>query len=560
MSSLKMLVCLLFSTFLYSSAFAQIQEHVVKASIDEVKIYLQGAEIIRTKEINLPKGKHRLIFSDLSPLVNAQSVQVTASENTSILSITNKTNFRKPKKAKKEAQVLLDSIELLRMEQQDLNDLLRAYQKEEEILQKNQDLKGQEKGLTTEELIKVANFYRSRYREIFKEKTQISRKVQLGNQQITQFNQELSQMNADNRPTSEVYLELNVKSVATTKVKLRYVVSSAGWSPIYDLRAGELNEPINLNYRALAFNNTGVDWNDVKISLSTADPNQSASKPLLSPWMLNQQSFANNSQMFKQEQGRLNMEVQAMDNSFNNALNKSLSVSPGNAGANDVRIEFEAISVSELSTDFMIDEPYSIPSDRKPYSIDIKNYDLEASFRHYAVPKMEKEAFLLAQITGWEELDLIDGPMNVYHKESYVGQASLNTRTLRDTLDLSLGRDKNVMVTRVKQTDLSKKQLFGSDRKVTMAYKINVKNNHKFPINIEIQDQIPLSNRKEITVSLLSSSNAEYTESTGKLVWKFDNIQPADKRVLDFSFSIRHPKGEVIQYEKQRSILTPRYY
>ena len=92
MRYLKLLLCML----IMQPAFAQIQEQTVESDIESVKIYLQGAEIIRTKTINLQKGKHRLIFSGLSPNINAQSIQVTSSKNTSILSTTNKTNFMKP--------------------------------------------------------------------------------------------------------------------------------------------------------------------------------------------------------------------------------------------------------------------------------------------------------------------------------------------------------------------------------------------------------------------------------------------------------------------------------
>ena len=554
MRYLKLLVCLL----IMQPAFAQIQEHTVESKIESVKIYLQGAEVIRTKAISLKTGKHRLILSGLSPNINAQSIQVTSSKNTSILSITNKTNFLKPKTAKGNTKIMLDSIQMLRFELQALDDFKKAFAKEEEILRQNQNLKGTEKGLTTDDLIKVANFYRTRFREIYKERTRINRSVNDINQTISRLNGQLSQLNSGSSPTSEVYLELKVKSSGTTKVKVRYVVANAGWSPIYDLRAGELNEPINLNYRALAFNNTGVDWNEVNITLSTADPNQSASKPLLAPWRLNQNSVASSAQ-FQQGQGRTNsLNIQITDNMARNDFTLDNSMPTGTEVG--TRIRFETIEISELSNDFVIDEPYSLPADSKPYSIDIKNNDLNASYRHYAVPKMEKDAFLLAQITGWEALDLIDGPMNIYHKESYVGQANLSTRTLRDTLDLSLGRDKNVIVTRVKQKELSKKQFFGSDNKVTRAYKISVKNNHRFPITIEIQDQIPLSTNKVIEVTLIDKSRADYTANTGKMIWTFKKMKQGEQKSINFSFSIKHPKGMEVKYEKKRSRVTPRYY
>lgn len=535
---------------------AQDAGQAVKTDISSVRVYLQGAEVIRNQQLNLAKGRHRLVFTGLSPQLVGQSIQVTASENTSILSITSKTNFLSPRKTSPRAQAIRDSLELMQMEQQDLADLEYAFQKEEQILKANQQLKGQDQGLSTDELIKVANFYRSRFREIFSERTKIKRQKNAIRTQINRLNGQLSQLNAGNQPTSEVYLEIKVKSPTTTSVKLRYVVSNAGWSPIYDLKAGTLNEPIELKYRALAYNGTGIDWENVKITLSTADPYQSASKPLLSPWYLNEYAIANNSQ-FQRQQGRLNSQPQVLNNmTFDNDVNVPTAPSSVSGGRG---IRLEEIEINELSNDFEIDDPYTIPSDSKPYSIDIKTHQLNASYRHYAVPKLDKDAFLLAQVTGWEQLDLIDGPMHIYHGETYIGQANLSTRTLNDTLDLSLGRDKNVIVTRIKQKEQNKKQFFGSDRKVTRSYKITVKNNHLQPITIEIQDQIPVSNDKEIEVNLIERSKADYAETTGKLIWRFKDIPSGGKRSAEFAYSIKHPKSKPVQLEKKRKTYVPRY-
>jgi uncharacterized protein (TIGR02231 family) len=555
MRFLTIVLCLLIS----QPMWAQIQEKTIKTDIDEVKIYLQGAEIIRTKKLNLSKGKYRIIFAGLSPRLDARSIQVTASNNTSILSTTSKINFMSQQKASPRVQTIKDSIELFTMDKQDLYDIKRAYQKEEEIIQKNQNLKSSTSGITTEELIKVTKFYRERFREIYKATTKLDRAIAKINKTVSQLNGQLSQMNRGGQPASEVYLELNVKSAQTTELKVRYIVTSAGWSPVYDLKAGKLNEPINLKYRALAYNNTGVDWDDVKVTLSTADPYQSAAKPFLSPWRLNTQVLSNRV-AFQESQGRLNQGQMQ-----NNTLQNDMNINSNNSIPRPVRvadaagIKMEQIEISELSNDFPIDDPYTLPADSKPYSIDIKTHVLNASYRHFAVPKLDKDAFLLAQIIGWESLDLIDGPMNIYHGDSYIGQASLDTRTLNDTLDLSLGRDKNVVISRVKQKELDKKQFFGSDRKVTRSYKMIVKNNHNQPINLEIQDQLPISSDKEIVVTLVKKSKAEYTEATGKLIWQLKNIPSGGKKSIEFTYAIKHPKTKPVQLERKKTQWVPRY-
>ncbi|MFK7947956.1 MAG: DUF4139 domain-containing protein, partial [Saprospiraceae bacterium] len=403
---------------------------------------------------------------------------------------------------------------------------------------------------------KSADFFRSRFREIYKERSELNlqkRKIQT---EVNRINQQLNELNAGNRYTSEIEMSLKSKTTKTTKIKLRYVVNDAGWSPIYDLKATDLDKPINLKYRALAYNNTGIDWKDIKITLSTADPNASASQPLLRPWTLNLntmnsisdnkgQFLLNNSNVFQQSTGPENFDR-------GNVVDDIQGTTTGN-------IRFETVTVSELDVDFEIDELYTIPSDRKPYSIDVNSHDLTANFKHVAVPKLEKDAFILAQITGWESLDLIDGPMNVYYGESYIGLSNLSTRTLGDTLELSLGRDKRVLVTRIKLKEFTKKQTFSSDKKATYSFKISVKNNRNQTVKIDLEDQIPVSTIKEIEVDAIEISNAKLFTNTGKTKWKI-TLQPGETKSVILTFSVKYPKDKEIRLKQEKQIVTPRYF
>ena len=184
---------------------------------------------------------------------------------------------------------------------------------------------------------------------------------------------------------------------------------------------------------------------------------------------------------------------------------------------------------------------------------------MTANFKHIAIPKLDKDAFILAQITGWESLDLIDGPMNVYYGESYIGLSDLSTRTLDDTLDLSLGRDKKVLVTRVKLKDFTKKQILGSTKTVTYSFKISVKNNRNQAIEIDLEDQIPVSTIKEIEVKTEELSNGNLYDNTGKVKWKM-NLQPGETKSVTLSFSIKYPKSKQIKLEKKQQKVVPRYY
>jgi uncharacterized protein (TIGR02231 family) len=171
---------------------------------------------------------------------------------------------------------------------------------------------------------------------------------------------------------------------------------------------------------------------------------------------------------------------------------------------------------------------------------------------------MEHKVYLLARVTGWEKYELIDGDMNVYYSGSYVGISRLNTYTLNDTLDLSLGRDNKIAVTRTKLENYSKKSLIGGSRKESHMYEISVKNNKNTPIDIEIVDQVPVSQESEIEVFVDDISDADYNEISGIVKWHC-NIVPGDKKTYTIAYSVKYPKNKPVMMKKMRSVSCPSF-
>jgi len=547
----KFYCSILLGILLPFSIFSQETEKEINASIEEVRIHLQGAEIIRTDRVTLQKGKHKLVFTGLSPKMNPSSIQIsTEGGEVNMLSTTSRINFLKDKKESNPAiGILQDSLLLIADELQMLADQEGAIAQEKSLLESNKKLSGKEKAVDFEQLKATAAFYRERSLTINTDLSKIKKKRTEFQKQQRRIQQQLNEFNAGKRPTSEIYLALNCAQSVTTTFRVRYVVQGAGWSPIYDLTVKNLSEPIKIKYRALAFNDTGIDWNEVKVVLSTADVNQSATLPILNPWFIKEDV----PQVYAYQQGRLNNIQNSNVYQQEQDKNMKKSATPGG------NVRFEEIEISELSSDFEINLPYTIPADRKPYSILVNETELPANYEHYSVPKMDKDAFLLGQVVGWETLDFMPGPMNIYYDKSFIGMAQLDTRNLSDTLNLSLGRDPKVLVKRTKLKELTRKQFLQGKKKMTNAYRITIKNNRNRPIDFELLDQIPISKLKEIDVDVKETSGAQYYENTGKLKWDF-KLQPGESKTVEFSFSITYPKGKEIKIDKSRKVVTPRYY
>ncbi len=528
----------------------------ISTPVQSAIVYLYGAEVSHSKQVSLNPGRNKIVFVGLSPKLNAKSIQVSATGEVSILAISDAVNYLANQKEGGRIKQLKDSVSTLNEAITEINNDKDAYVTEKNMLLKNDAIGGNEKGVAIAELKLAADFYRSRIKEINTELSKLNKKLNLLNESLSKINQQLMELNVkNNQPSAEISILISVAVKTTTTINLKYIVIDAGWAPSYDLRAEDVNQPIELKYRAKVFNNTGVDWNDIKIKLSTSDPSQSAAKPILSPWNLDYYSAANyksrisgyaNSSISQSNEGYIQNAPSSMNMDF-----KLSSAKKDNSNVVQA-IQFEEIQVSELSAEFDIKINYSIPADSKPYIIDVTEYKLPATFQHFSAPKLVRDAFLLARITGWEDLDLVEGPANVYYGGIYVGQSYIYTRSADDTLDLSLGRDNKVLVTRSKVKEYCTKKMFGNTTKETFAYEMVVKNNRKTPVQIDIQDQLPVSTQSDITVESIETSKAEYDSKTGKLTWTY-TLQPGDVKKIAFSYAVKYPKNTTINLQKTKT-------
>jgi uncharacterized protein (TIGR02231 family) len=519
-------------------------------------IYLYGAEVAQAKQVTLNPGRNKIVFIGLSPKLDEKSIQVNASGDVSILAISDAINYMANQKESSKIKLLRDSISIINDALTQNIDDKDAFTIEKNMLLKNDAMSGKDKGIAVADLKLAADFYRSRIKEINAEISKLDKKNYHLNELLSKETMALEELNAsNNQPTSEITILLNSTIKTTSNIDLKYIVTDAGWAPSYELRAEDINQPIELKYRAKVYNNTGVDWNDIKIKLSTADPSQSAAKPVLLPWNLDYLSQTN----YKSNYGNAPATLESGEGYMQNTITDNNMITEQKPSSKVIQpVKFEEIQVSELSAEFDIKTNYTIPADSKPYIVDVTEYKLPATYQHYSAPKLVRDAFLLARITGWEDLDLVEGPANVYYGGSYVGQSYIYTRSVDDTLDLSLGRDNKVLVTRSKVKEYCNKKLSGNVTKETFAYEMVVKNNRKTPIQIDVEDQLPISSQSDITVEAIETSKAEFDPKTGKYTWSY-LIQPGEIKKIALSYAVKYPKNTKVQMEKTKRAYAPSF-
>ena len=191
---------------------------------------------------------------------------------------------------------------------------------------------------------------------------------------------------------------------------------------------------------------------------------------------------------------------------------------------------------------FEVAAPYSLKSSNKNYTVGMKTYHLNVDYQYYSIPKIDKNAFLIAYATNWEKLNLLEGEASIYFEGTYIGKSLLDTRFITDKLKISLGRDKNIVINREKSKDFTTRQFIGSKKQENRAWNVSVKNNKSQKINISIFDQIPVSTLEEIKIELAKNNTGKFNKETGEILWKFE-LNSNSVKNLQLRYSVKYPKN-----------------
>jgi hypothetical protein len=200
-----------------------------------------------------------------------------------------------------------------------------------------------------------------------------------------------------------------------------------------------------------------------------------------------------------------------------------------------------SLKTTVANLEYEIDIPYTIPSDGQDYSIKMKELSVPVKYIYHAVPKLDEDAFLTAELTEWTKLNLLPGKSNIYYEGTFVGSSNIDTEKASDTLSISLGRDKNIVIKREGNKELFDKRVVGSLIKETIGWKISVRNNKDAKINIVIEDQFPLSYRKSIDVDRIDYVGAKLDDKTGMLLWDLE-LNANESKDVQFNYQVRYPK------------------
>ncbi|WP_299099836.1 mucoidy inhibitor MuiA family protein [uncultured Winogradskyella sp.] len=258
------------------------------SKIKNVTVYLDGAEINREASVKLNSGKSIITLNNLSPYIEENSIQISGLDTATILSINYGINYLTKKKPSDSIVSLQNELKKIEEKIQYQNNLISGYNEELSLIQNNKKLGNANEVVSLEKLKSFATYYRTRITELKTDINTSRSKIKDIQQTEVKIQQQLAEFNVEDKTqTGEIKLKLNSEIASTLNLKIKYNIKNAGWFPIYDLKAEKIYSPINLEYKAHVFQNSGCDWTDVNLVLSTSDPNTNNEKPMVNPKYLN---------------------------------------------------------------------------------------------------------------------------------------------------------------------------------------------------------------------------------------------------------------------------------
>ena len=618
--------------------FAQ-ERNELSSKINEVTVYQSGARVSRIAETTVEKGTQVFFLTGISSKMDKNSIQVKVEGGINIISVSQELDYFDPSILEEEKIVIVEQIQSLRDSLELISVRSEVYAEEKDLILKNKDIAGQDQ-LKAEDLESMAIFYRERLLEIEEQLFRYKLQQKSLQRQIDILNKQIREQNAIPQSSSAVVrIALSSEQkMAKSTIRLMYNISDAAWVPEYDARIESTEEALSLAYNAKVYQNTGEDWSDVRLSLSTGDPSRSNDMPDIQPYRLyGDMSYSRSlpvqakpeyksnhiarGQVNKTAAGyliegfvfdrngesligvSLHLEgtsigaVTDIDGQFSLLVPldfygdmvvsyigfQSVSVSPREYSYHEFILDEEVAALSEIlvvgyakkkrlnirgsrsndgafyedgieisesrstvdrqlsNTVFEVEDKYNIPSDNKPYDVQLLSYDIPASYSYYAVPKLSSDAYLLANITNWEDYELLDGKLSIYYKGVFQGYSSIDVQELGDTLSFSVGKDPDIVLERKLDKTFNSKSLLGANVKEQKAWNISIRNTKSTAIRLVLEDQVPVSSVDNIKVDIIEMSNADLEENSGKLSWKLD-LPPDSNRRLSLKYEVRYPK------------------
>lgn len=525
-----------------------------QAQLESARVYYNGAELTQKAQLKLPKGMSEVVITNVSDQLNENTIQVGSIADVTVMSVQFSNQYIEEYDNAQNSPLtkpLRDSIAIVELSLERITNEINADLQTVQLLDNRTSSNG-DKEYSFADMTKWVDYYKSKRQELQngiylkkKEKEKIEFKW-------NDLKSKLALGASSTGKTSQGKLIVQVMNAKEGEVPFRvnYLTNRAQWVPSYDLRIDKVGAPIKMMYKAQVVQTSGVDWRNVKLSLTSGMVNQNTNIPKWNNWFIYYEPIIENeivvSTGYHETSRRKSAGAVSRISSNDMIVNAAPTVAEQvSYSERQTMAEYTNVVESQLNVTFDISIPYSIVSNGKKHSVDLNTFEMKGDYQYYSVPKLDATAYLVAKVADYSKHNLLPGDANVIFDGMNVGKTFLNTENTDETLRLNLGKDPKVSLERILVSDKSGTKTLSSKKEQSFTYEITVKNNKNETIDIQVEDQFPLSTDTSIEVTLNETSGAEVDNEKGLLKWNV-NLKPNESKKIRFSYQIRYNKDRTM--------------
>ncbi len=550
-------------------SWSAVASDTLSSKITRATVFLSGAQVFReTKTLTIKKGVNEIILSDVSPYLDQNQIQATAKGSFLILDVQYQSQYVAPpavkpsivpEKIQLEMDALNDSILFVSFEKDRITAKLKNLEEERRMVMQNQLVKSGGISDTLPEFREIVEFYRAKLDDIDelvhlwkKRQFYVTRRESTHRNRLNELSTYANNTNQPSQPArTRHHIVVTTYADVTTsgKIEASYLINNAGWIPAYDLRADNTVDPMTITYKANVYQNSGEDWKNVNLVLSTYDRNSSIVKPVAGVWRLDYTVNKRPVGLVRQQEQQYYSQNFASEEEAQAYMKDAKKNSPGTIKESNMTfVPYQnpsAISQNFTNVEFDVKLPYSIKADGSQKLMVVMHEEIDAKFYHYMLPRSNQYAFLQAKIGDWEDLSLLPGKANIYFNHTTVGSIMLNPSNMQDTLELTLGKDRSITAKRRKIAEEERKTALGKRTLRTMTFELEIRNNSRGSIDLTLEDLIPITGNEDIEIKITEGNGAQVSEGTGLLTWK-RKIKAGQKEIIQFTYTVEHEKDNPV--------------
>ncbi len=532
----------------------------VSSRVSAVTVYRDRAMITREAKLTLKPGEHSIVFSGLPANLDKNSLQVGSSEDAVLGACMFETEFF--------TEDVNEQASLLLKKQQDLTDQLLVLELqlhrldgEKAFIEKiancvtspqRLDKESGSKGSSSPDYLNVSlwenltGFYRNRHSSVDSEKLESNRQIRTIQKELEKLSAELKKLgHRKSRSRDIVRVNIEKQTEGEIVLNLSYAVPGPSWKPVYNLRFSSESDRLLFEYDAMVSQATGENWDNIDLKLSTARTSTSGTLPELDPWRINFLRPPAPASL------RSNMPKRKLARPKDELLGMAAPMAEPEEELVAAAIREASVEQAGASVLFRVSGATGIAGNNNETRVGISRMEFPAEYFYRSVPKLSQFAYRTARFTNSSDFPILPGRANIYHDGSMISNSAFKLIMPEQKSDVSLGVDEGLKVEyRFLKKFRKNEGLINKRTSMQFMYCINIENNTNSEVDLEVFDQFPISQDKEIEVKLILPETGRNDEQVSlddesKITWNL-SLASGEKLELPLTYLVEYPVDRLL--------------